>query len=120
MSEKSPSQSTAEPHDPANGLTVEQAGNPCNKGCPGDWPCAERQSQRAELRRMAEYLHSDLYKRVALVEERTGGRWESHLGWVVWLGYGDRGLVGAILNPDGALHSAASWATLDWLECDLP
>lgn len=115
-----PSVRVEEPHDPANGLTSKREGNPCNRGCPGDWPCEVRKQQRADLKECVSYLLSDLYKRVPLVEEKTGGRWESPLGWVVWLGYAERGLVGTILDHTGSLHSAATNANVQWLEADLP
>jgi hypothetical protein len=67
------------PHDPANGLTYKTPGNPCNRGCEGDWPCAERKAQRVESRRVATYLRSDLYKPVPsdVAQSQEGNTWES-------------------------------------------
>lgn len=110
------------PHDPANGLTARTPGNPCNRGCPGDWPCEERKAQRLTSREIVDYLRSDLYKPVPddTDSEQEGNLWESPLGWRVWVSYGERGMLGVIYAPDGALHSSTTFASFQWLAADLP
>jgi hypothetical protein len=103
----------ASPHDPkyANEGRTTRDGQPCNRDCPGEWPCAERKRQRETQRWIADLLRSALYK-------RTGGRqyaeWTNPLGGTVCYGYGENGMW-VVVTHGGKVCAESLDATPEWL-----
>lgn len=105
----------AAPHEAkyANDGRPYKDGQPCNRDCPGEWPCAERRRQRDTLKWVADVLRSSLY-------QRTGGseyaQWTNPLGGIVRYGYGERGLWCQVLHdPNGRPSAESLDATPEWL-----
>lgn len=105
----------ANPHDPKyapQGRTYRD-GQPCNRDCPGEYPCAERNRQREEAKWIAQALRDALY-------ERTGGR-----GYAEWTcrpsrrralyGQGERGVWVQILGHDGQVDAETLNASYEWV-----
>ena len=90
----------AAPHEPkyANEGRTSRDGQPCNRDCPGEWPCDVRQRQRQTIKYLASDLQSCLYR-------RTGGReyaeWKNPLDSVtVRYGSSETGIWCQVLYGD--------------------
>lgn len=103
----------AVPHDPKHAPEgrATKDGQPCNRDCPGEWPCVERAWQRDTLREVGALLRSSLYK-------RTGGNayaeWTNPLGGRVRYGFGEDGLWLQVLDPAGKVYAESQRAWLGW------
>lgn len=90
----------ASPHDPKyapEGRTYAD-GQPCNRDCPGAWPCAIRKRQREVIKWLAGDLRGALYRRVGGHEY---ARWMNPLDSVTVLyGSGETGLWCQVLYGD--------------------
>lgn len=104
------------PHDPL----VNEPPRHC-PDCDEPWPCAVRKQQRYEKKWIEDLLRSDAYKPVPLLDsDPPGVRWESPLGWSVWMTYGEQGVPATIRRPDGQTFAATTYATREWLDEVLP
>jgi hypothetical protein len=89
--------------------------------CDEPWPCVERKRQRSEIRWIADYLRSDLYKRApSLDTDPQGVRWASPLGWSVWWTYGMSSVPMTIRDPEGKPYASTTNGTREWLDEVLP
>lgn len=104
----------ASPHDPkyANEGRTYADGQPCNRDCPGQYPCAVRCEQRETLKWLAEFLRGALY-------QRTGGNayaeWTGPLGRRARYGQTERGMWAQVLGADGKVDAESLDATPEWL-----
>lgn len=97
------------PHDPV------ELGGPCPI-CDVDWPCPERERQRAEDKRIRAFLRSAAFEPGETVEVHgvVARRWSDALGWHFDIGYGERGLV-ARYDGGGTVVESLD-ATAEWAE----